>query len=191
MPTIHITLLGRFEVTVDAVRVAESSWTRRHAAALVKVLAIAPGKRLHREQVVDLVWPDDTMEEAVPKLHRSGGWFDRMRRELHLTRAESTLGWDDACPFCSIMLWVPASIACARVGDLPNAQRHLAEAERSAALWVGTSWETGMAEAQAVVAAAGGDLAMARMRIQSAAEQLHRVGQPLDAERCRNAEAGY
>ncbi|MGH2908382.1 MAG: hypothetical protein ACRDK8_03690 [Solirubrobacteraceae bacterium] len=48
MPTIHITLLGRFEVTVDAVPVAASSWTRRHAAALVKVLAMAPGRRLHR-----------------------------------------------------------------------------------------------------------------------------------------------
>ena len=43
MPTIHITLLGRFAVTVDGVPVADSNWTRRHAAALVKVLAMAPG----------------------------------------------------------------------------------------------------------------------------------------------------
>src|SRR4029077_21111455 len=77
MPTIHITLLGRFEVTVDAVPVAASSWTRQHAAALVKVLAMAPGRRLHREQVIDLVWPDDTIEEAVPKLHKAAHFARR------------------------------------------------------------------------------------------------------------------
>ena len=47
-------------------------------------------------------------------------------------RAESTLGWDDACAFCQIMLSVPATIACARAGDLPHALRHLEVAERSA-----------------------------------------------------------
>ena len=71
MPTIHITLLGRFAVTVDGEPVADSNWTRRHAAALVKVLALAPGRRLHREQVIDLVWPDDTIDEAAPKLHKA------------------------------------------------------------------------------------------------------------------------
>src|SRR5947209_1350643 len=77
MPAVHITLLGRFEVTVDAVPVAASGWTRRHAAALVKVLAMAPGRRLHREQVIDLLWPDDTVDEAVPKLHKAAHFARR------------------------------------------------------------------------------------------------------------------
>ena len=55
MPEIHVTLLGRFAVTVGGVPVAEAGWKRRHAAAVVKVLALAPGRRLHREQVIDLV----------------------------------------------------------------------------------------------------------------------------------------
>jgi hypothetical protein len=104
-------------------------------------------------------------------------------------RAESTLGWEDACAFCSIMLSVPAAIACARVGDLQNAQRHLVMAEQSSMLWQGTSWEAAMAEAQAMVAAAGGEPATARERLQSATEQFQRAGQPLDAERCRRAMA--
>jgi DNA-binding SARP family transcriptional activator len=33
MPEIHVTLLGRFAVTVDGVPVAEAGWKRRHAAA--------------------------------------------------------------------------------------------------------------------------------------------------------------
>ena len=71
MARITISLLGRFEVAVDGVPVAASNWRRRQAAALVKVLALAPGRRLHREQLVDLVWPDDPIDEAGPKLHKA------------------------------------------------------------------------------------------------------------------------
>ena len=46
-----------------------------------------------------------------------------------------------------------------------------------------------MAEAQAAVAAAEGDREAARARLQSAAEQFERAGQPLDADRCRQALA--
>jgi DNA-binding SARP family transcriptional activator len=75
MPDIHVTLLGRFAVTVGGARVAEASWNRRHAAAVVKVLA--PGRRLHREQVIDRIWPQDTMAEAVPKLHKAAHFARR------------------------------------------------------------------------------------------------------------------
>jgi DNA-binding SARP family transcriptional activator len=100
-------------------------------------------------------------------------------------RAESTLGWDDFCQFCSIMLAVPAAIACARDGDLDAARRHLAAAMRAAPVWRDTAWEAGLAEAQAAVAVASGDPGTARTRLQWAAGQFQQVGQPLDAERCR------
>ncbi|HEX5303554.1 MAG TPA: BTAD domain-containing putative transcriptional regulator [Streptosporangiaceae bacterium] len=70
-PDIRVTLLGRFAVSVGGVPVPEAAWKRRHAAAVVKVLALAPGRRLHREQVIDLIWPDDTIAAAVPKLHKA------------------------------------------------------------------------------------------------------------------------
>jgi len=102
-------------------------------------------------------------------------------------RAESMLGWDDFCQFCSIMLAVPATIAYARGGDLDAARRHLAAAMRSAPVWRDTAWEAGLAEAEAAVAAASGDPGTARARLQRAVGQFQRVGQPLDAERCRRA----
>ncbi|MGH3575762.1 MAG: AfsR/SARP family transcriptional regulator, partial [Pseudonocardiaceae bacterium] len=83
-------------MTVDAVPVAASSWTRRHAAALVKVLAMAPGRRLHREQVIDLLWPDDTIEEAVPKLHKAAHFA---RRAIDVSNAVVLRGDNVAlCP---------------------------------------------------------------------------------------------
>jgi hypothetical protein len=99
-------------------------------------------------------------------------------------RAESMLGWDDFCQFCSIMLAVPATIACARDGDLDAARRHPAAAMRVAPVWRDTAWEVGLAEAQAA-AAASGDPGTARARLQWAAGQFQRAGQPLDAGRCR------
>src|SRR5437763_13549457 len=74
---IRIRLLGRFEVAVNGAAVADSGWTRRHAATLVKLLALAPGRRLHREQVLDAVWPDDAIEDAVPKLHKAAHYARR------------------------------------------------------------------------------------------------------------------
>jgi hypothetical protein len=44
---------------------------------VVKVLALAPGRRLHREQVIDLIWPGDTIAEAVPKLHKAAHFARR------------------------------------------------------------------------------------------------------------------
>ena len=43
----------------------------------MKVLALAPGRRLHREQVINLVWPEDTIAEAVPKLHKAAHFARR------------------------------------------------------------------------------------------------------------------
>ncbi len=74
---VAITLLGRFEVIVDGAATPERCWQRRSAAALVKVLALAPGHRLHREQVIDMLWPDDTPAEAAPKLHKAAHYARR------------------------------------------------------------------------------------------------------------------
>lgn len=68
-PRVHIRLLGGFEVTVDDRPVPARSWRRRSAASLVKLLALQPGRRMLREQVVDALWPDLLVDEAAPRLH--------------------------------------------------------------------------------------------------------------------------
>ncbi|WP_216853124.1 ATP-binding protein [Phytoactinopolyspora halotolerans] len=67
---VEIRLLGEFAVELDGVPVAASAWPRRQAASLVKILALAPGRRLHRERLIDLLWPELSVAEAAPRLHK-------------------------------------------------------------------------------------------------------------------------
>src|SRR5215208_5617279 len=55
---VRIWLLGSFRVALGARPIEKDAWRLRKAAALIKLLALAPGHRLHREQVMDLLWPE-------------------------------------------------------------------------------------------------------------------------------------
>jgi predicted ATPase/DNA-binding SARP family transcriptional activator len=68
---VDITLLGGFSVVVDGRPIDAAAWTRRDATALVKVLALRPGRRLPRERLVDLLWPDLLLDRAAPRLHKA------------------------------------------------------------------------------------------------------------------------
>ncbi len=54
----RVWLLGGFRVSVGDRTVEEGAWRLRKAASLVKLLALAPRHRLHREQAMELLWPD-------------------------------------------------------------------------------------------------------------------------------------
>ena len=66
---VHISLLGGFDVTVDDRQVPAGGWRRRSAAGLVKLLALQPGHRLVRDQVLDALWPDLSPDDAASRLH--------------------------------------------------------------------------------------------------------------------------
>src|SRR5690348_3456067 len=68
---VDVHLLGGFDVVIDGVPVPSQPWRRQATAALVKVLALAAGHRLRREQLIDLLWPDLLVEQAAPRLHKA------------------------------------------------------------------------------------------------------------------------
>jgi DNA-binding SARP family transcriptional activator len=68
---VEVRLLGGFQVRVDGRTLPPHHWPRRHSAALVKLLALAPGRSLHREQVIDALWPDLGVDHAAPRLHKA------------------------------------------------------------------------------------------------------------------------
>jgi predicted ATPase/DNA-binding SARP family transcriptional activator len=69
--TLRIRLLGGFSVEVDGALVDERSWRLRKARALVKVTALAPGRRVHRDVLAELLWPDRDAAAAVNNLHQA------------------------------------------------------------------------------------------------------------------------
>jgi DNA-binding SARP family transcriptional activator len=74
---VEIRLLGEFGALVGPVAVPESAWCRRRAMSLVKLLALAPARRLHREVVVDALWPQLPLADAVPRLHQCAHYARR------------------------------------------------------------------------------------------------------------------
>ena len=74
---VAVTLLGRFEVRVDGRTIASNLWSRRHSAALVKLLALTPARSLHREQVIDALWPGLAVDDAAPRLHKAAHYARR------------------------------------------------------------------------------------------------------------------
>jgi DNA-binding SARP family transcriptional activator len=67
---IRVRLLGGFRVSVGSRTIDEGDWRLKKAAALVKLLALAPGHRLHREQVMDVLWPTSSTRTASNSLRQ-------------------------------------------------------------------------------------------------------------------------
>ncbi|CAN5703105.1 hypothetical protein BH23CHL2_BH23CHL2_24040 [soil metagenome] len=63
-----IRLLGDFQVTVDGRLVNDRAWRRRKAASLVKLLALAPRHRMHREAILEYLWPDQDPDSTAANL---------------------------------------------------------------------------------------------------------------------------
>jgi predicted ATPase/DNA-binding SARP family transcriptional activator/DNA-binding CsgD family transcriptional regulator len=73
---VRVWLLGGFRVSVGPRTIIADAWRLRKAAALVKLLALAPRHRLHREVVMDLLWPGMAKKAAS----------NNLRQALHVVR---------------------------------------------------------------------------------------------------------
>jgi len=161
-----------------------------HSLQRLAEVRLAQGNRAEAQQLLRRALPLARWSAtALHLLQRVYGTMIRAAPDVETARAVvdqamSTVGQEDACPFCSIMLAVPAAIACADAGDLDDARQHLAIAERSAALWKGSAWQASIAEARAHLHRAEGDAETARRRLREAAELFAAAGQPLDVDRC-------
>ena len=92
-PHVRITVLGGFRVVVDGAPAPPRNWSRRSAAALVKILALAPDHRLHREKAMDLLWPDDSPDQAAPRLHKAAHFARRAAGHHHAVVLRDDLVW--------------------------------------------------------------------------------------------------
>jgi hypothetical protein len=102
---LRIGLLGGFSVSVGEHKVDESAWRLRKAASLIKLLSLAPGHRLHRERVMDLLWPESGKKAASNNLRQT---LHVARKTLHpdphITSRYLTLSGEQLLPHGE--LWV-------------------------------------------------------------------------------------
>jgi predicted ATPase/DNA-binding SARP family transcriptional activator/DNA-binding CsgD family transcriptional regulator len=69
-------MLGGFLVSVGSRTIEEREWRLRKAASLVKLLALEPGRQMHRERLMGLLWPDLDEKAAA----------NNLRHALHVAR---------------------------------------------------------------------------------------------------------
>src|SRR3954468_24066054 len=94
---VSVTLLGGFAAAVDGTTVPDTAWRLKKARALVKLLALARGHRLHREQAMDVLWRDLAPAAAANNLHQA----------VHVARR--ALG-ADAIEFRDEVLWLTGNV---------------------------------------------------------------------------------
>jgi predicted ATPase/DNA-binding SARP family transcriptional activator len=66
-----VRLLGEFSIARGERFVPEDGWRLRKARTLVKLLALAPDRRLHAEAAVELLWPDRDPTAGRNNLHQA------------------------------------------------------------------------------------------------------------------------
>jgi DNA-binding SARP family transcriptional activator/tetratricopeptide (TPR) repeat protein len=71
---LDVRLLGGFGVEVDSRAVPDDAWEHGRATQLVKLLALAPGHRLGRDQVVEALWPHLEPDAGAANLHKAASY---------------------------------------------------------------------------------------------------------------------
>lgn len=67
----RVRLLGGFSITVGSRNIESNRWRLKKARSLIKLLTLAHGHRLHRERVIDTLWPHLDRKSAANNLHRT------------------------------------------------------------------------------------------------------------------------
>ena len=68
---LSIQLLGSFSVSVGDRILGEGAWELRKAKSLVKLLALSHDHRVHREQAMELLWPELDPQAGSNNLHKA------------------------------------------------------------------------------------------------------------------------
>ncbi len=125
-----ISLLGAFTITVGGHPIPDDAWRLRKAKTLIKLLALAPERRLHADRATELLWAGREEASARNNLHQaifaarraldSAGLEGRNRLELH----EDVIALCPDDPVRIDVLAFEEAAASARAGRDPAAYRY-------------------------------------------------------------------
>jgi predicted ATPase/DNA-binding SARP family transcriptional activator/DNA-binding CsgD family transcriptional regulator len=85
---LRIDLLAGFRMTVGSTELTDAALRSRQAARLIKLLALAPGHALHREQLDEVLWPGSAPAAAANSLRQA---LYIARRALRVLPLDPTL----------------------------------------------------------------------------------------------------
>lgn len=88
MGGLRIFLLGGFGVLVNNREIPDDAWRLRKARNLIKLLALEPDHRLHREQILEHLWPERSLDAAANNLRVT---LHTARRLLQMSHLNSPL----------------------------------------------------------------------------------------------------
>ncbi len=69
-PGLRIEMLGGFTLAGGDRAVPESAWTLRRAKTVIKLLALSPGRCVHRDLLAELLWPGRNVAAAAQNLRQ-------------------------------------------------------------------------------------------------------------------------
>jgi DNA-binding SARP family transcriptional activator len=114
-------LLGGFRVTTSSGVVPAAAWRRSKAAGLVKLLALAPGHRLQREQAMDVLWPELAPAAAAANLRKAVHYARRAvdvdGGESLIASAGDVLSLPSERSWIDVDAWRVAAASARRDGD--------------------------------------------------------------------------
>ena len=127
---INVSLLGGFSVNV-AGQLVDDHWRLRKAKTLVKLLALAPGHRLHRDVVIDMLWPDAEPQAASNNLHQLLHSVRRLMGPNSIALSDEVIR---LCPAGGLSVDVDAFEQAAASA---RSSGEIAALRKAAALWTG------------------------------------------------------
>ncbi len=126
---LEIELLHHFKVRVDGVPIPDEAWKLTHPRRLLEMLCMQPGHRLHRDLVVEQLWPDSDAKAAANRLYHTVHVLRGLLKTEASTDARPWLvfrsGELSLASHCSVTvdaLQFIALVAQARAGDASEAK---------------------------------------------------------------------
>jgi DNA-binding SARP family transcriptional activator len=125
---VGLTLLGGFEVRVEDDAIAARHWSRRQSSALVKLLAMSPSRSLHRELVIDALWPHLGIDDAAPRLHKAAHYARKLlgRRDAVVLTGDAVYLWPDGDVHIDMVQFRHLAESAVSTGNRAAAKRALA-----------------------------------------------------------------
>ncbi|HLZ24733.1 MAG TPA: BTAD domain-containing putative transcriptional regulator, partial [Ktedonobacterales bacterium] len=128
--SLRLYLLGGFHTLFGSHETPMDAWKLRRARSLVKLLALAPRHRMHRERIIEALWPGQDLENPDNSLHQAiyaarhalGGSGAPVARFLQVRDGIVTLAADDLSVWVDVEAFELAA-ASARRTHQPEAYR--------------------------------------------------------------------